>query len=136
MKMTQKILTCEELYQNLICLDKERRMYRENAEGFGINLNGLYDIFVYDNDGEVYLEYRKNGKQATHYHPDYQEAYEDLAEVLANPHKVLEELEKNRKSVNRRTAVVLIIGTLLLLAALLFGSTASDAPPAALTIAS
>lgn len=94
-KIDTTISTYEQLYCALLSLDNEHRMYKMDDEIFRIKLDEEYDITIYDNwDGEVYLEYNAKGKQLTHYHPDYQEAYEDLAVVIWNPGKELERLIK------------------------------------------
>ena len=118
------VRTYAELYHKLVCLDNEHRMYPLDAGSFEIRLNHQYSISVYDNEREVYLEYNKNGKQMTHYHPEYQEAYDDLADVLADPHKALKELEMvteiRRKNTVRWTAAAALISFVLLLISGLF----------------
>ncbi len=123
--MCRKISSYEELYNELTTLDKDNRMYQVYDEYFCIRLEEGYDIAVYNNmPGEVYVAYMAEGEQLTHYHPDYQEAYEDLKEVLENPDKELCEiknnLEKSRK--NTRTCIwgfVIFMGVFTLLASIL-----------------
>lgn len=119
--MSKTILTYEELYHELFCLDIEHRMQRKDNTCFGIRLDEEYDITVYDNRcGEVYLEYNVNGKQITHYHPDYQEAYEDLADVLQNAEKEMESLKNDMTTSRRFTEIVVILVVLFLLVVGLF----------------
>lgn len=126
MNEQQKTLsTYEELYSALLSLDNENIMHKKDEECFSIKLDEEYDITVYDNMvGEVYLEYNAKGKQLTHYHPDYQDAYEALAEVIRNKVKELERLKKVAKAsqkADRCMVVILIIIVLLLAAVWLFG---------------
>ncbi len=126
--MCKKITNYEQLYKELHSLDKDNRIYQMYDEYFCIRLEEGYDIVVYNNrPGEVYVEYRAEGEQLTHYHPDYQEAYEDLKEVLENPDKELCEikniLEESRK--NTRTCIwgfVIFMGVLTLFVSILSGS--------------
>ena len=122
--MDKTISTYEELYCALLSLDNEQRMYRKDDKCFCIRLDEEYDITVYDSrDGEVYLEYNAKGKQLTHYHPDYQEAYEDLADVLWNTEKELERLKKGVKTSRkafRCTVVILILMVLFWVAVWMF----------------
>ncbi len=111
--MDKEISTYEELYEALLLLDSGHRMYRTHDECFCIKLDEQYNITIYNNrDGEVYLEYNANGKQLTHWHPDYWEAYEDLACAVNAPKETLEQLkrdtEESKKAAYKFTATVLI----------------------------
>lgn len=124
--MDKTILTYEELYSALLSLDNKHIMQKKDDACFRIKLDEEYDITIYNNrDGEVYFEYNAKGKQLTHYHPDYQEAYEDLADVIRNPEKELERLKKDteagKKAAYGWVATILILIALLLVAAWLFG---------------
>lgn len=115
--MSNPISTYDELYQALLVLDKDNRIHVYD-EVFRIELDDQYDITVYNNGrDEVYLEYNQKGKQLTHYHPDYREAYEDLADAVRNPQKILEQLksdiEASRKNTNR--GIIIYLGFLALL---------------------
>lgn len=115
--MGKAISTYEELYQTLLSLDSENRMYQKSNEIFCIKLDELYDITVYNNRvGEVYLEFNLKGRQLTHYHPDYQEAYEDLKNVLSEPEKELECLNRNVEHSRKLTCMC----TVAMLAAIVF----------------
>lgn len=115
--MGKAISTYEELYQTLLSLDSENRMYQKSNEIFCIKLDELYDITVYNNrDGEVYLEFNLKGRQLTHYHPDYQEAYEDLKNILSEPEKELECLNRNAEYSRKLTCMC----TVAMLAAIVF----------------
>ncbi|MGN0396007.1 MAG: hypothetical protein ACI4EF_11640 [Coprococcus sp.] len=123
--MDKAISTYEELYSALLSLDNKHIMYKKDDACFCIKLDEEYDITIYNNrDGEVYLEYNAKGKQLTHYHPDYKEAYEDLADVIRNPEKELERLKKDAEASKKATygwgATILILIALLLVAAWLF----------------
>ncbi|MBQ6696281.1 MAG: hypothetical protein IJN16_06215 [Lachnospiraceae bacterium] len=64
-----------------------------------------------------------NGKQLTHYHPDYQEVYVDLAQVFKNPKGEVERLKqveaKANKSSNKYEKIcILLMVTLLCLVGL------------------
>lgn len=124
--MGKVISTYEELYQTLLSLDSENRMYQKSNEIFCIRLDELYDVTVYNNrDGEVYLEFNLKGRQLTHYHPDYQEAYEDLKNVLSEPEKELECLNRNveysRKLTYKCTVAMLAAIVFTLVCYWLFG---------------
>lgn len=124
--MGKAISTYGELYQTLLSSDDKNIMYQLEDNIFHIRLDELYDITVYNSrDGEVYLEYNLKGKQLTHYHPDYQEAYEDLKNVLSEPEKELECLKKDaessRKLTNICTLVMLAAIVLSLVCCWLFG---------------
>lgn len=124
--MGKVISTYEELYQTLLSLDSENRMYQKSNEIFCIKLDELYDITVYNNRvGEVYLEFNLKGRQLTHYHPDYQEAYEDLKNVLSEPEKELECLNRNvehsRKLTYKCTVAMLAAIVFTLVCYWLFG---------------
>lgn len=115
--MGKVISTYEELYQTLLSLDSENRMYQKSNGIFCIRLDELYDVTVYNNrDGEVYLEFNLKGRQLTHYHPDYQEAYEDLKNVLSEPEKELECLNRNVEHSRKLTCMC----TVAMLAAIVF----------------
>ena len=119
--MCRKISSYEELYNELTTLDKDNRMYQMYDEYFCIRLEEGYDIAVYNNmPGEVYVAYMAEGEQLTHYHPDYQEAYEDLKEVLENPDKELCEIKNNlEKSRICIWGFVIFMGVFTLLASIL-----------------
>lgn len=118
-EMDKTITTYEELYCALFSLDRGHRIYKTDDTCFHIKLDEEYDIAVYENrDGEVYLEYNVKGEQLTHYHPDYQEAYEDLAEVVTNPEKELERLKKDTEASKR--AFYIGMASLLVLFVILF----------------
>lgn len=113
------ISTFEELYCALLLLDNEHRIQKKDDTYFNINLDEEFDITIYDNGpGEVYLEYNAKGRQLTHYHPDYREAYEDLSDVIRNPKKELERLKMDikasKKAVYGWVAAILILIALLL----------------------
>lgn len=114
--MAKTILTYEELYRELFSRDKEHRMYKKDNTCFCIRLDEEYDITVFDNGrGEVYLEYNEKGKQLTHYHPDYQEAYEDLIDVIQNTEIELERLKRNAETSRKACRVAIIIVMLIIL---------------------
>lgn len=122
--MGKPISTYDELYQALLVLDNDHRIQIYD-EFFLIRLDDQYDITVYNNGrDEVYLEYNQKGKQLTHYHPDYQEAYEDLADAVRNPQKILEQLksdaEASRKNANWCKIIYLGFLVLLFVLAYLF----------------
>lgn len=123
--MDKTVSTYAELYHALLPLDNEHKMHMTDDTSFSIRLDEVYDITVYDNrDGEVYLEYNANGKQLTHYHPDYQEAYEDLTGVLRNTKEETESLKRSEEAarkVYRDTIMVSILIILLLAMAYLLG---------------
>lgn len=121
----KKIASYEELYKELHSLDKDNRMYEMYDEYFCIRLAEGYDITVYNNGrDEVYVAYMAEGQQLTHYHPDYQEAYADLKEVLENPDKELCEIKKNQEESRKNTirgiwCFVIFMGVLTLLASII-----------------
>lgn len=103
--MDEKIKTFNELYKKLLAVDKFDRMSSIEKDTFRILLDDSHDIMVYNNYKEVYLEYLTDNKQTTHYHPDYEEAYQDLERILADPEKELERIKNT--AVNSRKAGII-----------------------------
>lgn len=95
-----------------------------------------YEIKVYDNNKEAYVEFVCNGRQLTHDHPDFEEAYDYLSEVLNNIenlptedkliHKFLinlgEDEEVSRKEKLKISDIILFLLVILLLIFLILSS--------------
>lgn len=101
---TQSITTYEELYRKLQEHDTEQVMLRVTGDVFTISLDKHLEINVYDNNGEVYLEIALDGKQMTHWHPDYQEAYNELHKYVEKPAETLEELKREMESYKEKAS--------------------------------
>lgn len=99
----QSLTTYEELYGELKEYDRENAMFRVSEDAFTVRLDKRLEMNVYDNNGEVYLEITLDGRQMTHWHPNYQEAYEDLREYVENPVEMLEKLKREMESVKEKT---------------------------------
>lgn len=118
--MEKTIQTYESLYEELLSLDSEHRMQQVEKDIFCIKLEEGYVITVHDDSprGEVYLAYTVEGKPLTHYHPDYQEAYADLAQVFKNPKGEVERLKqveaKANKSSNKYERICILLAVALL----------------------
>lgn len=113
MSERQFISDFEELYRALKSHDKEEVMFPTYDVAFTIRLDkdAGVDVNVYDKKDEVYLEIVLAGRQLTHWHPNYQEAYDDLVGFVANPAEAAEKLkleaERSRKKSDGCLAFVL-----------------------------
>lgn len=116
----KEITSYEELYKEMCLLDQDNRVCKMHDEYFCIRLAEGYDITVYNNGpDEAYIAYMAKGQQLTHYHPDYQEAYTDLKEILDNPDEELCTIKKNQEISRWIWGFVIFMGVLTLLASIL-----------------
>lgn len=118
--LNPSIETFDELYEKICCYDRENRITRKDENTITVRLEEEFQIQVYDNTKEAYLEISQKDAQYTHFHPDYREAYEYLREVLEEPDAVVEEMKgaKEKSGEAMRTAMIcfalFLIGMLLL----------------------
>lgn len=95
--------TYEELYRAIKLNDRENIMHSITEGAFSIRLDEHFEINVYDNNGEVYMEITFDGSRLRHMHPDYQDAYDCLSEFVANPKEALE-VEYMMKEISKKRA--------------------------------
>lgn len=94
----------EELYERLKEHDFEKRLtLNSDKNKIDFQVNDEYHITVYDNQRETYFEILLGKTQYTHYHPDYEEAYQDLLDYMEG-RQVLP-TEEQRKQQRRQLKV-------------------------------
>ncbi len=77
-------------------------MHAITEEALSIRLDEHLEINVYNNNDEAYLEITLDGSQFTHMHSGYQDAYDFLSEIMANPKEASEQIRKDAEICKKR----------------------------------
>lgn len=102
------IETFDELYRKLREHDRENKIARPQENTLVVQLVDDYQINIYDNTREVYLEFASKDGQYNHFHPDYREAYDYVLEVLEQPDAIVEEIKGAVKKAKESTECAMI----------------------------
>jgi len=72
----------QEVYQLLKQQDVDNRLSLVNDRTMELRIDEKYKITASDNLRETYMQIVLNDKQLTHWHPDYEETYQDFLDYM------------------------------------------------------